>query len=570
MDMNLLRQKPFYLDESGISWVKETLANLTTEEKIGQLFCLIAYIGDEDYLKNLVDGYKPGGVMCRPMPLQEVVETVRIMQTCSKVPLLIAANLEKGSNGIVLEGTSFGSQMQVAATDEVDMAGKLGTVCGREGAAVGANWSFAPIIDIDYNFRNPITNTRTLGSDPERVKNMGVAYVTEIQKQGVAASIKHFPGDGCDERDQHLVTSINDLSCEDWDATYGEAYREAIDAGAMTAMIGHIMQPAYSRHFIPDIEDKKIMPASLAPELLNELLRGKLGFNGMIVSDATTMAGMVIPMARDKAVPACIAAGCDMFLFAKNLDEDYEFMKKGYEDGVITQERLDEAVTRILATKAALKLQDKQTEGKLWTDVESATPLIGTKEHQEWAKDCADKSITLVKEEPGVLPLSSSKYKKVLLYGIESSTGMFYSVRAGITEKIKASLEQEGFDIDVFAPSPGLEGMGVPFSAVTEKYDLIIYVANLATKSNQTMIRIEWAEPMGANVPIYMEMVPTIFISVENPYHLLDAPRVKTFINTYASTDNTLRALVDKLMGRSEFKGTSPSDPFCGRWDTRL
>ena len=116
------------------------------------------------------------------------------------IPMLVAANVEKGANGIVHEGTFLGTPLSIGATGDVAMAGKLGEVCGSEGAAVGANWAFAPIIDIDYTFRNPITNIRTFGSDPERVKNMGVAYVEAVQRQGVAASIKHFPGDGRDER----------------------------------------------------------------------------------------------------------------------------------------------------------------------------------------------------------------------------------------------------------------------------------------------------------------------------------------------------------------------------------
>jgi beta-N-acetylhexosaminidase len=125
-------------------------------------------------------------------------------------------------------------------------------------------------------------------------------------------------------------------------------------------------------------------------------------------------------------------------------------------------------------------------------------------------------------------------------------------------------LEEEGFSVDRFDPNRGMEGMMVPYSAVTKKYDLILYLAKYATRSNQTVVRIEWA------MPIYMNSVPTVFISVDNPYHLLDVPRVRTFINTYNSTEITLKALVDKLLGRSPFQGQSPVDPFCGMWDTRL
>lgn len=564
-----LREKPFYLNDEEIKWVETTLAGMSEEEKIGQLFCLIAY-SDGEGLKKLAEHYKPGGLMCRPMPLKETVNTVSILQENSKIPMLISANLEKGGNGIVEEGTFIGSQMQVAATNDDEMAYKLGVVCGAEGAAVGANWSFAPIIDIDYNFRNPITNTRTLGSDPDRVRRMGVQYVKGVQEYGVAASIKHFPGDGMDERDQHLVASINSMSCEEWDKTYGAAYQACIEEGAMTVMVGHILQPAYSRKLNPELKEEDILPATLSYELVTKLLKEQLGFNGLVVTDASTMAGMLIPMSREQAVPQAIAAGCDMFLFTKNLDEDYEYMRKGIRDGIITQERLNDALTKILALKAALKLPQKQKEGRLIPSYEEALKVVGAQQHKDWAVECADKAITMVKEEQGVLPLSPKKYKKVLYYDIESQQGIAYSVRAGVAEKVKDMLCKEGFDIDVFKPNPSFEGLATRYGEIVEKYDLIIYLANMATKSNQTTVRIEWAQPMGANVPVYMNVVPTLFISVENPYHLLDVPRVKTYINTYSSNDNVLEALVDKLMGRSQFKGNSPVDAFCGMWDTRL
>jgi len=564
-----LKEKPYYLKDEEINWVQATLKSMSEEEKLGQLFCLITYSDQQD-LRQLANKYKPGGLMCRPMPAEQVVNAVKILQENSRIPMLISANLERGGTGIAEEGTFMGSQMQVAATDEDEMAYKLGTVCGTEGSAVGANWAFAPIIDIDYNFRNPIPNTRTLGSDPDRVRRMGVQYVKGVQEQGVAASIKHFPGDGMDERDQHLVASINSMSCEEWDNTYGAAYKACIEAGALTVMAGHILQPSYTRKYNPEIKDSDILPASLSQELITKLLKEQLGFQGLVVTDASIMAGMTIPMSREKAVPQAIAAGCDMFLFTKNLEEDYEYMRKGIEKGIITKERLEDALTRILGVKAALKLPGKQAQGELSPDYETALRNIGTKQHKAWARECADKAITIVKEEPGVLPVTPSRYKKVLFYDIESQQGVAYSVRAGVAEKFKELLEKEGFDIDVFKPASGFEGLFNRYEDIPNKYDLIIYLANMATKSNQTTVRIEWAQPMGANVPVYMEVVPTIFISVENPYHLIDVPRVKTYINTYSSSDEVLEALVEKLSGRSEFKGKSPVDVFCGMWDTRL
>ncbi|HET7723785.1 MAG TPA: glycoside hydrolase family 3 N-terminal domain-containing protein [Propionibacteriaceae bacterium] len=563
--LDSMRKAPFNLGDAEIEWVSSTLAGLSTKDKVGQLFCGIATGFSEEALDATLRVCTPGGVMYRPCTTEEAVAYTNLLREKVSIPMLIAANLEKGANGIVREGTFLGSPLSVAATDDVSMATKLGEVCGSEGAAVGANWAFAPIIDIDYNFRNPITNIRTFGSDPERVRDMGVAYVKAVQSHGVAASIKHFPGDGRDERDQHLVTSINDLSTEDWDATYGAAYKASIDAGALTVMVGHIMQPAYSKALRPDLADADIMPATLSPELMGDLLRGRLGFNGLVVTDATTMAGFTIPMPRSKAVPTAIASGADVFLFTRNLEEDFGFMMDGVADGTISESRLDAAVARVLGLKAALKLCDREAPS-----LESAQAVVGSEEHQAWSRECADEAITLVKEEIGVLPLTPAKYRKLLFVPIESEQGVAYSVRAGACDIIRTKLEAEGFDIDVFKAKNFFEGEVDRTSDFIGVYDAILYVANLSTKSNQTTVRIEWAQPMGANCPHYLASIPTVFVSIENPYHLIDIPRVKTFINTYNSGDNVLDALVEKLVGRSAFKGKSPVDAFCGRWDTRL
>ena len=567
-----LKAKPFYLSDSDVKWVEDTLSSMSVEDKLHHLFCLITYNDEEEYCKFIGQQIRPGGFMSRIMPTKECLSAVAKMQKYSKIPMLVAANLEAGGNGIVTEGTILGRPMEVGATNEVEQARRLGEVCGVEGAAVGCNWAFAPIIDIDYNWRNPITNTRTFGSNPELVAAMGKAYVEEVQKHGVAACIKHFPGDGRDERDQHVAPSINDLSCEDWDATYGKAYKAGIEAGAKTVMIGHLLQPAYTRHFNPGVEDKDILPATVNKELVTDLLRGKLGFNGLIITDSTTMAGVASLLPREQLVPMTIAAGCDMFLFTKSLDEDLEYMKKGYEEGVFTEERLNDAVTRILALKASLKLHEKQANGTLVPTLEEAEKAIGQEKFIAWSKECADKSITLVKEEEGVLPITPKKYKRILFYSLENKVDgtSIFNIDASQNTRFKNKLIEAGFEVEEFKPSAGFEGMMAPVKEFTDKYDLIIYAASLQTKSNQTVVRIEWANPMGANVPIYCHTIPTIFVSFENPYHLVDVPQVRTFINCYCGFETVMESLIEKLTGKSSFKGISPVDPFCGKWEAKI
>lgn len=562
-----LKNKPFYLSNEDILLVQNTLNSMTEDEKISQLFCLITYTDDENYLKFLASDLKVGGVMTRTMSVDELTNTVTRLQKNAKIPMLISANLEAGLNQLCYGGIKVGSEMAIAATGEKKFARELAKVISEEAGAIGINWSFAPIVDIDLNYHNPITNTRTFGSNPKVVSSFAKEYIEEIQSHNIAATIKHFPGDGVDERDQHLVASINSLSVEDWDKTYGYIYKNCIDDGVKTVMVGHIMQPEYSKFLNPLLKDEEILPGLISKELLNDLLRKKLGFNGLIITDSTTMAGMTTVMKRCDAVPLTIAAGCDMFLFTKNLEEDFKFMKDGVKNGVISKERLDEAVTRILALKASLKLHKKDN----LPNFENIKKFINSKKHYDIAKEIASRSITLVKEEEGVLPLNVNKYKKILVYKKEGeSSAVGGGTTSGACDKFIEMLKKEGFYVDVFKPTGGWEGMAKPISDYTNNYDLIVYLVSLATKSNQTVVRIEWAEPMGADVPTLIKEIPTIMISLENPYHLLDAPRIKTYINTYGGTDIVLNELLNKLLGKDKFIGVSPVDPFCGKWDTKL
>ncbi|MBQ8817615.1 MAG: glycoside hydrolase family 3 protein [Clostridia bacterium] len=562
-----LKDNPFFLNDAQITWVKDTLASMTEKEKIHQLFCLVTYSDDEEYCRYLSETVRPGGVMGRVMTPDKCVNAVSTLQNHSRIPLLIAANLEAGGNGVVSGGTAVCRPMQAAATGDAEFARRLGEVCGAQGSAAGVNWSFAPIIDIDYNWRNPITNFRTFGSDVETVAKMGEAYVKEIQRHGVAACIKHFPGDGCDERDQHVSVSVNSLSCDEWDKTFGKVYSRCIEAGAMSVMVGHIMQPAYTGMLEPDTPDADMLPASVNRALVTGLLRERLGFNGVIVTDSSAMAGISLVMPRESMIPMTIASGCDMFLFTKNLEEDIYFMEKGYENGVFTRERLDEAVTRILAMKAALGLHQKQRNNELCPDVQNLNEAIKQPIYKQWEKECADRAITLVKEEKGVFPITPDRFEKILFCPLDKNGNNADEKTAN--GKFKRALENAGFKVTLFESQNVTEGNMTSVNELTKRYDMIIYSAMVRARY-QPVARIDWSSPQGANIPTLCHTIPTVFVSLENPYHLVDVPQVRTYINCYNGTQAVIDALMEKLMGKSEFTGVSPVDAFCGKWDAAM
>ena len=583
-----LKAKPYNLSDADIQWVTDTIASMSIEEKIGQLFVNMGSSRDKEYLTSILDNYHIGAVRYNPGKAEEVYDQNKILQENSKIPLLIAANTEAGGNGACVDGTEVGLQVKIGATNDAKWAYEMGRVSGVEASAIGCNWSFAPIVDINRNWRNPIISNRCFSNDPDVVLEMSLAYMKGIQESGIAPAAKHFPGDGIDERDQHLSFAPNYLSCEEWDATFGKVYQGLIDAGLPSIMAGHIHQPAYSKFFNPELKDEDLLPATLSKELITDLLRGKLGFNGVVVTDASHMVAMTSAMKRSEMLPTSIAAGCDLFLFFNDPDEDFGYMMDGYKNGIITEERLEEALTRILGLKASLGLH-KKAKTEIMMPKEEAMKQIGRPENVALFKEVADRAITLVKDKQDIWPVTPEKYKRVLLVNVKGSESAFGKLISGGKAKpveiLKDILEAKGFEVEIYESPmdkvfklPEEEQMKHimnayaakrPIKDLTDKYDLIINIANVAM--GDVVQRMVWNALKGTpDIPFYVHEIPTIFVSVSSPFHLPDVPQVKTYINAYDGKKPTLEALVEKMMGQSEFKGVDPVDAYCGLPDTRI
>lgn len=561
-----LTTKPFNLSQNEIDYVLEQVKQMTTSEKIGQLFFVIGQDEKMVDLDEFIDKYKPGGMMFRPAPAADIKRQIKQIQNHSKYPLFFAANLESGGNGIISEGTWLGMPMQMAATDNTDAAFQLGNVAGYEANQVGCNMSFAPIVDIDNNFRNPITNTRTYGSDPKRVLKMAQAQRKGLEENHVIPVIKHFPGDGVDERDQHLLSSINSLSAEDWSSTYGHIYKTFIDQGISTIMIGHIYQPAWERKLQKGIADKDLRPASASKLLINGLLRKELGFNGLAMTDATAMVGYNVILPRKELLPATINAGVDMILFNKNIDEDYKAITEAVETGLISEERLNEAVTRILATKVAQNILT--TDGKLGIDIPETLDLKSD-EHLTIAENIAKQSVTLVKDRDQLLPISPEKTPRVRLVVLGDSDDGGFKEGGKVSDLFKEELEKAGFEVTPFQMDFH-EMFEEGVCDLKEKFDLAFYVANVETASNQTTTRLDWIHLMAANAPWFAKAIPTVFVSTANPYHLFDVPYLSTYINAYTGNTANVKAIIRKMTGQEAFEGINPVDPTCGDFNAAL
>ncbi|BAS07151.1 beta-N-acetylglucosaminidase/beta-glucosidase [Arthrobacter sp. Hiyo4] len=575
-----LQAAPFNLDDDAVAWVESTLAGMSLEEKIGQLFINHNNDYSPEYLDGVLDTYHVGGMRYRPGPSAAVQEHIRHAQSKSKVPLLVASNPEMGGAGSCDDGTFVSTHLQAGSHPDKAIARRMGQVAGLETAALGCNWAFAPIVDIHYNWRNTVISTRAFGNTPEIVVERAKEYFDGISESPTVCAMKHFPGDGMDERDQHVVTSYNTLGYDEWNTTYGHVYREMIGHGVQSIMIGHIGAPELSRHFRPGLADKDIRPATLAPELLQDLLRGELGFNGLILTDASQMIGLTQAMKRKDLVPATIAAGCDMFLFFRNAGEDFQYMLDGYKSGVITEQRLHDALRRILALKASLGLHLK-ARNELVPPVE-ALAVIGSAAHRAIAAEIADKTVTLVKDTANNLPITPETHKRIRLYGISGGPDFTMADPLAYLDTVKEELEKAGFEVHVFktadqrkaAGETGINFMSIISEEATgdyaDKYDAAFVFANVKGFAQEAAIRIKWSTPMAAEIPWYVTEVPTVLVSLNQPNHLIDVPMVKTAIHAHAGTVEAIRATIEKIMGKSEFQGTYNENVFCDSFDTRL
>ncbi len=586
-----MKARPFYLSDEDIKWVNDTIEGMSDEEKVGQLFFQLTASQDEEYLKELMEKYHLGGCRYNAMPGAKVQEQNKILQKYAKVPIFIACNTEGGGDGACADGTPIGSGVKIGATDKEEYAYALGKMSNEEAAAIGCNMAFAPVCDIAYSWENTEVIMRAFGNDPERVARMSAAYVKGAHDVGgFSCAAKHFPGNGQDFRDAHLSNNVNYFDVDEWDATYGLVYRTLIENDLDAIMAGHIMMPKYAKAINPDLQEEDMMPATLSPELMKGLLRGKLGFNGMVVTDASHMVGMTDRMTRKEMLPRCINAGCDMFLFFNDPEEDFETMLTAYKDGTISEERMQEALTRILALKAHLGLH-KKTKDQLVPSLETVEATLGKKEYKKMHKDISRDCITLVKyKDEGVLPITPEKYPRVMIVHIKAAENWMSSIMKmmgmsggkSAAEVLKEKLCAKGFDAFIYE-SP-VDQMKKQIEA-GEKPSLNMYFAGKNAIKDFvsqmdlviTLCDVPSGRPVfgfskgGGEIPWYVYEVPVVAIGCGQPTMLADIPQARTYINMYDTKEDTFDALIDDLVtGPDAFKGVDPIDSYCGLFDAHL
>lgn len=549
----ILSAPPFGLDPAARDWVRATLAGMDRAAKVRQLFVHICFGTGPEAVERITALAPAGITKFFGSDAGAELDTLDRLRASASIPYLVSADLE-GSRMSPPFGTEVPNPLALAAVDDLDASATIARIMAVEARAAGINWSFTPVIDINALFRSPIVATRGLGSDPDRIRAHALAHIAGLQANGVAATVKHWPGEGHDDRDQHLVTTINPLSLDDWHATHGTLYRAAISAGVMSVMSAHIAFPAYVHAHVPNAGLEAYRPASVSPLRNHTLLRGELGFNGLIVSDATPMAGLGAWAHRDESLPELVSSGCDVILFSDEPEADIARIETALVDGRLTAERLDEALVRILGLKAALGLH---RDGKAPAD----RSRLARPEDARTAQAITARAPTLVKDVRAILPLSPDRHRRVLVYTTGIVTPLHGPGQAMIFPELLAA---EGFEVTVHQPGDRTD---------QRDFDLVLFVMGEETLLTRGRIFLDWNRLTGGMfgaMQRHWHQVPTALISFGYPYYLYDAPRMPCVVNAYATMDGMQRATLDCLLGRAPFLGKSPVDPFCGLPDARF
>jgi beta-N-acetylhexosaminidase len=572
------RPGPIHLTSAGEKWAEKTLRKLTLEEKVGQVFmiwCRASFLNvdNPEYLQWREDMQKyhvgsfamtvhvDGPYLLRSEPY-EAAELLNRLQDESKLPLLFAADFERGVSMRLLGTTVFPHAMAFGGDGKVEDAETFGSITALESRAIGIHWNFFPDADVNSNPANPIINTRSFGEDPKQVGDLVAAYIKGAHEGGMLTTVKHFPGHGDTATDSHLgVASVN-VDRAHLDSIELPPFRQAIAAGVDSVMVAHVTVPAL------DSDPNHV--ATISPAIVSDLLEKQLGFKGIIVTDALDMAGLTHLFANNvgRAAVEAFKAGNDLLLIPADFPASYNAMLQAVQSGEISRERLDHSVLKILRTKASLGLQDART-----VDVKTLASLVGKPGNLAFGQQVADAAITLVRDNGRVLPLKSSlknqgTTKAALPYTTKEEThnqvvAVLFSddVRTETGRVFGREFRARIPDARVLYVDPRIaDGMSDEvLKAVGEAKTVVaaVYIVPTAGKVGNS---VAMADATGALLQHLLDRAAgkTVVVAMGNPYLAADFPKTENYMCTFSNASVSELSAVKALFGEIAIRGHLP------------
>lgn len=531
-----------------------TWKSLSLREKIGQTMIVRAYhkahVEQFGSIENMMEHYPIGGLFVpfwdylytppRDSVILNIKKAVAAYESASRFPMVVTEDFERGVGYTYSEYTNMPSEMALGAANNPELAYKFGNAVAKESNSLGINWLLHPLVDLNMNPLQDLVVERAISDDATRAYPLLKAQIKGMNDQGVVATIKHFPGDGATIKNQHFVTSANNLSIPEWNATFGTLYQKMINEGAPCIMVGHIRFPAYQKEKLNGI----FPPASLSEELMVGLLKEKMKFNGIIMSDALNMGGAAGYYKNEiETSLAAFKAGVDMVLWPtlKFMDSLEVRIKRGE----IPMSRLDDAVERIWGVKEKYGLLKKK-ENIFYNlnDVETA-------KIKKDAAEIANNAVTLLSDSINI-PLNPKKYKRIAIVNIS------HEDRTNELRYTQKLLNERGFEADTILHNPNFLDWGDKLNFF-DSYDKVFVAFENRYFSPLGASMLKDKEALGLWTVGMLPNDKIIAVSYSNPYYVnfyLENAFIK--MNAYSLDRFSQKAVVDALTGTIPFKGTSP------------
>lgn len=537
-------EEPSPLPPSGEQWVSTTLGAMSLQEKAAQMIMIRAFgqyrHPESEEARELLAGVRDlgvGGVIVFDADLESIPSLLNGLQSAAAVPLLVASDLERGLAFRVRRGTvPLPYQMAVGATRSLAAARFLGRVTAREARALGIHWAFAPVADVNNNPANPIINVRSFGEQPDLVARMSRAFVGGARAGGLLTTVKHFPGHGDTAIDSHVALPTVTADRSRLEAVELAPFRAAFDAGVDAVMLGHIAVPAV---------DPSGAPATLSPRLSGELLRGTMGFDGLIVTDAMEMAGVRPAWAGGAAIRA-VQAGADVILLPPDTGVAIDSLVRAVDEGQLSEARLDRSVRRILETKARLGLPERRL-----VEPAAIARHLARPEDVARALEVAQQSITVVHNAGGVLPLAAERPLR-LLHLVISGNLRYHG------------LPQDELELRRIAAATFHLGPEVSPETAEEIVNAAAEVSHILISAFVRVSAGDGAAPLSPSHARLLHRLrqaterPMLVVSFGSPYLLTALPEVEAYVCTYGAASSSQRAAMAALFGEIPVAGRLP------------
>ena len=451
----------------------------------------------------------------------------------AEIPMLITSDFENGCGSMLKGLTILPYMMSLGAANDEQLAYDYGRATALEARSVGANWTFSPVSDLNTNARNPLVNVRSLTDDPDLACRLLPQIVRGMQENDLAACAKHFPGDGVDWRDQHIVTTSNTLTMEAWKQQHGRVFQALIDAGVYSIMAGHISLPAYQKERVEGMA----LPATLSRELITGLLKEEMGFDGVVVTDAMDMGGFNGWYASlEQTEIEAFKAGCDMLLWPTPGYVDR--LVAAVESGEVPMARLDDAVSRILNMKKKLRLFKAPSLRPISADEQAFVRGV--------ARRTAEASMTLLRDEVGLFPLSPDARKKIAVIPVTHHQPAMEE-----SALLCRLLRQRGFEVTEYPE-------GIRADQV-DAYDLILYALFSRPFRPIGFLDFMGSEAIKVQRALQEGREKTLIVSFGSPYFAEQYfERAKTVVNAYSMLSPSVEAFVRAACGEVAFTSFSP------------